>query len=184
MAISCGRIRRTATVLAVIGLTAAGCASLAIHSYADRSFAAQRYRTFDWGPPDAFSTGDPRLDHNRFFDERVRLQVEQELARGGFEKTTSPTPDLLVHYHASVTQEIEVRHIDRGYGDCEDTDCSPQVYEAGTLVIDLVDPRTSRLVWRGWAEGSIDGLIDNQEWMEKRIDETVSRILSRLSRRL
>jgi hypothetical protein len=58
------------------------------------------------------------------------------------------------------------------------------VYDAGTLLIDLVDARTNRLVWRGWAEGSVDGVIDNQEWMEARIDEAVTRILERLPRRL
>ena len=51
---------------------------------------------------------------------------------------------------------------------------------AGTLFIDLVDRRTNRLVWRGWAAGSIEGLIDDQAWLEKRIDETVARIMLRL----
>ena len=46
--------------------------------------------------------------------------------------------------------------------------------------IDLVDRRTNRLVWRGWAAGSIEGLIDDQAWLEKRIDETVARIMLRL----
>jgi uncharacterized protein DUF4136 len=58
------------------------------------------------------------------------------------------------------------------------------VYDAGTLFVDLVDTRTNRLVWRGWAEGSVDGVIDNQEWMEQRIDHVVTRILQRLPRGL
>jgi hypothetical protein len=47
-----------------------------------------------------------------------------------------------------------------------------------------VDPRSNRLIWRGWAEGSFEGVIDNQEWLEKRIDETVARIMDRLPARL
>jgi hypothetical protein len=112
------------------------------------------------------------------------MQVEKALAGKGFEKTTSGTPDLLVHYHASVTQEIDVRNLDREYANCDHADCRPYVYDAGTLFVDLVDPRTNKLVWRGWAEGSVDGVIDNQEWMEARIDEAVTRILERLPRRL
>jgi len=123
---------------------------------------------------------DPRLDNNRFFDERVRTQVEKVLASRGFKKTTSGTPDLLVHYHASVTQEIDIRNIDREYAYCDDADCRPYVYDTGTLFVDLVDPSTNKLVWRGWAEGSVDGVIDNQEWMEARIDDAVTRILERL----
>ena len=32
----------------------------------------------------------------------------------------------------------------------------PYVYEAGTLLLDFVDTRTNRVVWRGWAEGSVE----------------------------
>ena len=172
---------RVAALLA-LALTAVACASLTIDSYAERGFDLHRYQTFNWGAPDAVSTGDPRLDNNSFFDERVRMQVEEELAGRGIEKTALEPPDVLVHYHASVTQKIDVRNLDGEYDDCEG-DCGPYVYDAGTLFIDLVDRRTNRLVWRGWAAGSIEGLIDDQEWLEKRIDEVVARILSRLPRR-
>jgi hypothetical protein len=46
-------------------------------------------------------------------------------------------------------------------------------------VLDFVDPATNKLVWRGWAEGSIDGVIDRQERMEEIIDLAVGRILER-----
>jgi hypothetical protein len=174
---------RTAAALLAVALTAGGCAALAVSSYGERGFDVRRYRTFAWGPPDTFSTGDPRLDSNRFFAERVRMRVEQELAARGFERTTSASPDLLVHYHASVTQEIDTGTFDREYQH-GDQASPPDVYDAGTLVIDLVDARARQLVWRGWAKGSVEGLIDDQQWLEKRIDDAVTRILSRLPRRL
>jgi hypothetical protein len=31
------------------------------------------------------------------------------------------------------------------------------VYETGALLIDFVDARTDKLVWRGWAEDGVDG---------------------------
>ena len=169
----------TAAALLAGALTVAGC-GLTIDSYVERGFDPQRYHTFTWGPPDTTSTGDPRLDSNRFFDEHVRMRVERELASRGFEKTATEPPDVLVHYHVSVTQQIDTRTFDGEYTYCDGGDCEPYVFEAGTLFIDLVDRRTNRLVWRGWAAGSIEGLIDNQEWLEKRIDDTVARILSRL----
>lgn len=159
---------------------AAGCATMNVSSYMERGADLRQYRTYNWAPPDTWSTGDPRLDSNRFFDERVRAQVEKELARRGFEKTATQQPDMLVHYHASVSQEMDVRELDSSKSYCADRDCRPFIYDKGTLFVDLVEPRADKLIWRGWAEGSIDGVIDNQTWMESRIDEAVTKILTRL----
>jgi hypothetical protein len=51
-------------------------------------------------------------------------------------------------------------------------------YEAGTLVLDALDARTNQLVWRGSARQSVDALIDNQEWMEKYVDQSVARVMA------
>jgi hypothetical protein len=169
------------SIVAVASLwVAVGCATMNVNSYAERGIDLRRYRTFAWGPPDTWSTGDPRLDHNRFFDERVRARVEEQLARGGFEKTASEQPDLFVHYHARVTQEIDIRRLDSSASYCAAHDCRPFIYDKGTLFVDLVEPCTDKVIWRGWAEGSVDGVIDNQAWMESRIDEAVATILAQL----
>jgi hypothetical protein len=162
----------------------AGCATMNVNSYVGRGVDLRQYRTYNWAPPDTWSTGDPRLDNNRFFDERVRGQVEKELARRGFEKTADPQPDMLIHYHASVSQQIDIRELDSSKSYCADHDCQPFIYDKGTLFVDLVEPHTDKIIWRGWAEGSIDGVIDNQTWMESRIDEAVTKILARLPRHL
>lgn len=176
---------RTVRILyvAIAALSLAGCASLSVSSYVERGVDLRQYRTFRWGPTEGLYTGDPRLDNNRFFDEHVRTEVEAGLSARGFEKVAD-TPDILVHYHASVTQRVDARELDREYGSCENESCRPYVYEAGTLVVDLVDPRTKKVLWRGWAEGAIDGVIDNQTWMEEKIGDAVARILERLPDRL
>ena len=168
------------TPLVLAALTLVGCATMNVSSYVGRGIDLRRYHTFNWGPADTVSTGDPRLDNNPFFADRVRSQVERQLAVRGFEKTTVGKPDLLVHYHANVTQEVDVRDLDRPYTYCNQEDCRPFVYDAGTIFVDLVDPRTNTLVWRGWAEGSVEQVIDNQDWMERRIDESIARIMQRL----
>jgi hypothetical protein len=158
------------------------CASMNVSSYLERGVDFRAYRTYQWDMTDDRATGDPRLDNNPFFHERVQANVEETLARRGFEKVTADAPQLLVHYHASINQEIDVRTADRKYGYSDDRE--PFVYDAGTIVIDFVDATTSRLVWRGWIEGSVDGVIDNQGWMEEKIDEVVARILEQLPSRL
>lgn len=174
-------VRFMRTGLAILPMVAlAGCASMNVDFYSAQGFEPQRYRTYAWGERDNFSTGDPRLDNNEVFDRLVRADVDRMLASKGFIKVTTGEPDLLVHYHANVTQEVRVREIDVQYGGCEDFDCRPEVYEEGTLFIDLVDPATNRLVWRGWAEGSVDGVIDNQALLERQVADAVAKIAEKL----
>ena len=169
------------TVAAAAVLALGGCATTNISSYMERRGDVGLYRTYAWGPPAVQTTGDPRLDNNRFFQERVEAAVELQLAARGFEKSAA-TPDLLIRYYASVEQQVNADGADRPFVACED--CRPFVFDAGTIVVDLIDARTQRLVWRGWEEGSIDGVINDQQVMEKRIDQAVARIIEQLPRRM
>ena len=169
---------------AAFAVAAAGCATMQVSSHVQRDVDFARYRTYDWGPPDALPTGDPRLDNNPFFKDHMQGAVEKELAARGLELSSGRPADLLIHYHASVTQRLDVNRIDQRYGYCYGDDCNVRVteYEAGTIVLDLVDARTDRLVWRGWARDSIDGVIDNQQRMERMINQAVTRMMALLPR--
>lgn len=149
------RLRLAALVSLTIACAA--CAPMTVRSYVERGADISAYRTYNWQPVAARSTGDPRLDNNRFFHDRIRSAVDAQLTSKGYEKTASP--DVLVLYHANVEPD-------------------------GTLLIDLVDARSDRLLWRGWATGGLDAAIDDQSWMERRIDEAVARILKPLPHRL
>jgi hypothetical protein len=155
-----------------------------VNSYLERGANLAGYRTYNWGAPDTWTTGDPRLDNNPFFQDRIRAGVDKEMARLGFEKSAAERPDLRLHYHASFHQRIETNGIDEEYGFCPSGECESYVYEAGTILIDFVDTGSNRVVWRGWAEGNVDGLIDNQQWLEERVDEAVKEIMARVPRRL
>ena len=151
-----------AAVVAALALT--GCAPLRVNSYLERHVDFTRHHAYAWMERSAFSTGDPRLDNNRFFSQRIEDAVDLQLAARGFEKVSPHAADLVIQIHARVDHRRLV----------DDT--------SGTLFIDFIDTRTNTLAWRGWAEGSLDGVIDDQRWMEKAIDETVAKILARLPR--
>jgi len=173
-------LKRAVTAV-FVALTLGGCASLDVGSYRVRGPEAGRYRTYAWGPADAHPTGDPRLDNNRFFDERVRARVEAELGSRGFEKLAAGgQAELLVHYHLNVRQRIDAGTIDRQTSVPSETESRPFVFDAGTLILDLVDGRSGMLLWRGWAEGSLQGVVDNQASLEARVDEAVTAILRQL----
>ena len=175
-------LRLTAAVTVALAMT--GCATMSVSSHVERGIDFARYRTYDWGPADALPTGDPRLDKNPFFQDHMQGEVEKQMAAKGFERSASGTPDLLIHYHANITQRIDVNRVDEAYGYCYGENCDPQVieYEAGTLVLDIVDARTSRVIWRGWAQDSVGAVLDNQDRMARKINEAVTRMLVRLPR--
>jgi hypothetical protein len=174
--------RLTLMAVATLVMAFPSCASMAVRSYAPHGLDLAPYRTYQWVPANDVATGDPRLDNNWFFDARVRAAVDRELTSRRLEKGPLEMVDLVVHYHASVTQAIVVRGVDPEYKYCEEANCGPYVYEAGTLLIDLVDARTQQLVWRVWAEAVLDDIIDNQRSMELMVDDTVKRMFRRCPR--
>lgn len=155
-----------------------GCATMTVSSHVERDIVFSNYVTYDWGPPDKYPVGDPRLDGNPFFTDYVMGAIEKSLDRKGYERALTGDVDLLVHYHASVNQKVEVYTTDSTYGYCYDN-CQPQYtdYEQGTLVIDLVDARTNKVVWRGWAQDVMNGVIDNQSRLENQVDEGVTKMM-------
>ena len=175
-------------VVALSALALAGCATMNVSSHVERGVDFAQYRTYDWGPADALPTGDPRLDNNPFFKDHLEGAVEKQLAIRKFERferLASGTPDLLIHYHANISQRFEVNGVDRSRGYCYE-DCEPKVYEyeQGTIVVDVVDARTNRVIWRGWAQQDMAGVIDNQDRMERQITQAVTRMMERFPRHL
>ncbi len=168
-------IRGLVLVVATTALTA--CAStMNVSSHVDREVDFARYRTFDWGPADALPTGDPRLDADPFFKDHLQGEVEKQMAGRGFALAPAGNPDLLIHYHANISQRIDVAGVDRNYGYGGEA----REYEAGTIVLDIVDARTQQVIWRGWAQDAVTGMLDDSDTMAAKIDEAVTRMLARL----
>ena len=155
------------------------CAPVHVNASLERGMDFTHYTSYTWAADDAFGTGDARLDNNEFFEHRLQAAADKVLATKGLEKATAATADLVIHYHASATQKIDVNALDRPYGYCED--CHSSIYDAGTITLDFVDAKTNKLVWRGWSEGSLEG-IDHQDLIEWRVDDAVTKILAKLPR--
>lgn len=169
-------------VVAGIVSVAVGCATMTAGSHVDRTHDFSSHRTFDWGPPDELPTGDPRLDEDPFFQDNVLGAIEKQLAaRGLVLSRAGEEPDLRIHYHAVVTSRINVGRVDRERGYCTG-DCLPDVteYEAGTLVVDVIDTRDNRVVWRGWAQDALGDILEDRDEMVRKINEAVTRILEQL----
>jgi hypothetical protein len=169
--------------LAGLAVTTTGCLALMpVSSHVEGGVDFVRYRTYDWAPADALPLTDERLRENPFFVDDVHGAVDTELNRRGLVRATAERADLLVHYHAAVNERLEVATRPGRLRECAGDDCRPEVttYEAGTLVIDLVDASTHRLVWRGWAEHRLEDMLDDPVEVKRRVESGVRRIFSTL----
>jgi hypothetical protein len=179
-------LQLTIAVVTVFAVT--GCATtMTVSSHMERGLDLSRYHTFDWGPADALPSGDARLDKDPFFNDHVLGAVERGLSARGLALASAGPPDLLIHYHASITRRLEVDHRqDHAFANCASGECPGEVteYEAGTLVLDILDARSNRLLWRGWAQNSVEDMLDDPDRMAKTIEEAVARMLRRLPPKL
>lgn len=163
----------------------AGCATtMTASSHVRRGLDLSQYRTFDWGPRDELPAGDPRLDKDTFFMDQVHGAIERALAERQFALSSASAPDLLIHVHANVDKKIDVNQTEQAHGHCQIHDCHDWViaYEAGTLVVDVVDARTNQLIWRGWAQDSVTEKINDRTEMAALLEKKVREIMARFPR--
>jgi hypothetical protein len=165
---------------ALAALTA--CATIRVGADFAPGANFQSYTTYDWDVRDAMPTGDPRLDQNPFFEARLREAVDHQLAVRGLRRV-STSPDLLVHYHASVRDRIDVRRADepRGYVVGES---DTYVYEEGTILVDIAEASGKRVVWRGWAQAELSELLATPKTMAVRLSEIAQRMFEHFPRSL
>jgi hypothetical protein len=149
----------------------------------DHNTDVSRHHTYSWTPADGSSTGDPRLDGNLFFQDHLQGEVNRQMSARGFKGPRSGKADLLVHYHASLTERLNANLADSNYGYCYGS-CrdGAMVYDAGTIVIDIVDAHTKKVIWRGWARESVESAIANPDKLARTIHDAVAAIMSDLPR--
>ena len=170
-------------IAAFAALALSGCATMNVSSHIERGVDFAQFRTWDWGPADALPTGDPRLDNNPFFKDYLEGAVEKEMTRLHYDHVTTGAPDLLVHYHANVSKTFDVNGVDMRNGYCYDT-CQPNVidYMQGPIVLDVVSTKTNRVVWRGWFQDSMEGVIDNQDRLRAELEKGIPKMMKELPR--
>jgi hypothetical protein len=171
---------RTIHHLPIVAMLVASSCTAGIRAGAD--FAPDvdfgPFTTFEWDEPDTRPVGDPRLENNPLFEERLHIAIERELAARGLRPTASGA-GLIVHHHATVRDRVEVYEADRsaGYSTPEYGGGTQVVqYEEGTLMIDIADAGTNELIWRGWAQFDIGAALRDPEVLTAQIDEAVAKM--------
>jgi hypothetical protein len=106
----------------------------------DRSIDFSVYETFAWSA--GLQAPDPAVDR------RIMDLVDEQLLAKGLLKQNSGDPDLYLVYYASSTEAIDVTTFDYGLPSWEAPDIIPHRYQPGTLIVDILDGQTMRLISR------------------------------------
>ena len=165
--------------VALAAVTAACGLGVVAGSDVDPSVDFNRYGTFTWDKPDDRPIGDPRLENNPFFYERLHAAVAVELAEHGIRQGANG-PGLIIHHHATVRNRVDVYEVDEraGYSRPAGYRESSQViqYDEGTILVDIADAETRVLIWRGWAQFDIGRALANPDVMDHAIQEAIHRM--------
>ena len=153
------RLIAAAAASAILAVTAVSTAQAKVEITRSTSAALARGSTFAWAPVPAqgFGLPDPAVA-NEITAERLRVVTETTLAAKGYQQVADPAAaDLLVTYTIMMFPETDLQLNSSGTG------CAPPIcgglsgydysldsshHTRGTLVLDLIERQTGRLVWR------------------------------------
>lgn len=163
-------------------LACLACSGVRVTTDYDPSADFTKLRSYAWLDDRSGVQGD-RADVTSLLDRRVRRSVDAELQRKGLSSVGRTEADVLVTYHLGVETKLDVNTIDTGYGYGRgayrggiSTHTTVTEYQEGTLLIDVIDPKSKQLVWRGSGQSRLRR-SSTPEQREQRIDEAVAQIL-------
>jgi len=140
------------------------------------------------------STNDPMLV-NSISNRALRADLVQAFAGLGYVASDS-NPDFCVAYYASTKQQLDVTYWDygyawrprwwtgwgrrwgRGWGADWAMQSGPTVtqYTQGTVIVDVIDPKTKDLLWRGQGVAAVS---DNEQQYEQDLKKAVEAIVDK-----
>ncbi len=142
-------------------------------------------KTFSWMPDRRLSVDDPRIDAP-LLEKRIREAVASELEARGYTRKLAGIPDFYVAYQVALKEKLRVLPNQTAYGfdpgwgwhhrgrfGSGPTGTGPYVKdaEAGSLILDMIQPEGSKLVWRGYVEAHVDPARDSERKKIERINQ-------------
>jgi hypothetical protein len=174
----------------LVGILLLGCTTGAqVRVDYDPNTDFQALRSYAWAP--MTSQEQQEKSRNTLTHERIRSAVDATLTGRGYTKVSEAQASFLVTHTVTVENRALVREsrvtvgygrygtrggVGVGYGMPVETTIDQ--YKVGTLIIDIIDARNQRLVWRGSGERTLDEDPTPEKRVET-INATVSEILER-----
>lgn len=182
-----GRIRIAAAVLVWAVLGAAGCSGIQVSQDYGKGADFSGVSSFAWASDTQEKTGDVRVD-NPLMIRRIREAVEQTLIEKGMRKADRSEAGILVQYHYEIRQKVRSDDVRGGFGFGAGTwgrsggivigtGGEVQTYDEALLVVDLLRPNESDLLWRGNATYRL-AEHSSPEKTTQRVNQAVEKIFA------
>lgn len=173
----------TRIILPLAALAAVGFAQDVRYNF-DKGANFGAFRTYKWVQiKDA-----PQL--NQLVDQQVKAAIEVELAKKGLSKVTGDDANLFIGYQFTLNQEKEFNSYstDFGYGagwgrgwygggmGSSMTSGTTTTIHIGELALDMYDPASKQIVWRGTASKTLDAKAKPDK-RQKNLDKGAAKLL-------
>lgn len=171
---------RKITVVFVILCALAACSNQPNYIIdQNERFDFSQLKTYRWYD-DVYSSKEGEFRRYNSSDKRIRSYVDRELTHKGLrEDRADNTGNFLVNYHISKQEHTKINnysgypqgmHGAAGVGTYGSAVAigyssgpSVKVYKEGTVVIDVIDTVSNKLVWRGIAEGRMKSSLTQSD---------------------
>ncbi len=162
-------LKRCPAVFALLALTGLTCFARDIKVDFDHHVNFSQYKTYSWAKVD---TPDP------LWNDRVKEAVDSELTKRGWNEVPSGG-DISIVAVGTTRDKPTLRTFYDGFdgwmwSSFADATTYVENYTVGTLVIDMLDSRTKRLIWRGSASDVVSGKPEKDD---KKLNAAVSKLL-------
>ena len=170
-------MRKYIGLLVLLVLAAVTVSAMDIIVDFDRSGRFSWYKTFAWAESEETSL----KGHNDLMHSRIKTAIMYHLSQGRLNEKADD-PDLYVTYHAGSQEAVSVNPVNFGYGFAGTwggfgiSAARSSTYEQGTLIIDIWERETKKLVWRGIA---IDVFSDNPDKADKKINKAIEKMIKK-----
>jgi hypothetical protein len=164
------KVQRTVFATVSIVLLLATAAIAGVKTDYDRSANFNSYKTYSW---EKVQTTDP------LWVDRIKEAVDSQLAAKGWTRVDSGGQVSIIAIEMTRNQRTLNTFYDgvgRGWrwgGGIGNATTTVDTYKVGTLVVDLFDANTQKLIWRG---SSSDTLSDKSDKNIKTLDKNVQKM--------
>jgi hypothetical protein len=130
----------------------AACSGLQVETEFDPQADFSGLETYAWAERGKRG-GEARAPVDRY----IKTVVDRELAAKGYQKASSD-PDFLVGYFAVSQAQMAVTNLYDywGYGGGYTRTQDVSHYQQGALIVGVIDPATTQLLWTGLARDAVD----------------------------
>jgi len=134
-----------------------------------------KFKTYKWAEVKSQARPDDLLDR------QIKAAIDEQLAAKGLTKRDEGTIDMVVAYQIRMNQETQVDAYAMpgwGWGWGGGGTMTTSTINIGTLVLDMYDLSSRHLVWRGYAQKTLNP-SKNPEKNQQRLKKAMAKLLDK-----